>query len=516
MRRSLIFISLSIALVVLVASVALVQLRQQPGLNVLLLTIESTRFDAISKQNTPFLWRKAKTGHQFLSHRTASAWTGSNIVSILTGLSTFRHGVHSRDVSVPASWRLPLETLKEQGWDVGGLQSFMLIDGFQNLGPTHTPGERAQTWMATRRLSQTPFFLWRHYLDTHLPYNPPGAPAIPSPDSPEAIKRLNLIKTLPAIPAKAATFQASDLPVIRALYDAQFQVFDTWFQSLWAFLEKSGLLQNTILLLTTDHGEELLERGNVGHASTTRAGHLHEEIAHIPLIIWTPPGLTSSPPFSTTTAVSAHTDIMPTIFALLGVEPVNKFEGVNLFDPEFGAKSGTQNKNVWMGLTSKAGFAEENPGAIRDFVAAIKQGDDKVQLHLRDGAIIASELYDLRNDPAERHNLALLQPERMAKLRDRLMRQVLTMRIAKPIEPNQQTSAAPDAPPEWIFPAASGVLTYDALPVPLTLKWRGARDGDFIIQYQAGTGISAVKGEMNVSGNSRDFGRLSRHYWDEY
>ena len=508
MRRSLIFTSATALFLGAVIAATLVQLNQQTRLNVLLLTVESTRFDAISKNNTPFLWRIASDGHRFQSHRTASAWTGSNIVSLLTGLSTFQHGVHSRDASVPEGWALPLETLKEKGWDIGGLQSFMLTAGFQNLGLTYDPATSTQAWIADRRLNQTPFFLWRHYLDTHLPYDPPGAaPATPPKDA-AAATRLALVKTLPAIPAAAATFQSSDLPAIRTLYDSQFHVFDNWFKSLWSFLEKSGLRQSTVIILTTDHGEELLERGHVGHASTTRAGHLHEEIAHIPLIIWLPTILNAGSSGSTTTHMSSHIDIMPTIFDLLNVRATAPFEGENLFN--------LSNDRVWTGLTSKAGFAEENPGAIRDFIAAIKDSDDKAQIFIRDGLVTSSALYNLSTDPGERHNLATQNPERLKRLTDVLMRQVLTMRVAKPLTPDEQKNATTGGPPKWIFPASSGALAYDDLPNPLALEWRGAANSDYVLQYQAGEGVLSVKGEISVSGNRRDLGNITRHYWEEY
>ena len=508
MRRSLIFTSATALFLGAIIAIALVQLNQKTRLNVLLLTVESTRFDAISEKNTPFLWRMAKDGHRFESHRTASAWTGSNIVSLLTGLSTFDHGVHSRDASVPSDWCLPLETLKEKGWDIGGLQSFMLTAGFQNLGLIHDPTISAQAWMATRRLNQTPFFLWRHYLDTHLPYDPPGAPPVRAPQNAAAAARLALVKTLPAIPNAAAAFQPSDLPAIRALYDAQFRVFDEWFQSLWSFLDKSGLRQSTIVILTTDHGEELLERGHVGHASTTRAGHLHEEIAHIPLIIWLPAALNAGSSGSTTTHMSSHIDIMPTIFDLLNVKPAAPFEGKPLFN--------LPSDRVWTGLTSKAGFAEENPRSIRDFIAAIKDGDDKAQIFLRDGVITASALYNLRTDPAERHNLATQNAEQLKRLTDVLMRQVLTMRVAKPLTPDERKNTTGGGPPKWVFPASSGALAYDDLPNPLALEWRGVANSDYVLQYQAGEGILGVKGEISVSGNRRDLGNITRHYWEEY
>ena len=71
------------------------------------------------------------------------------------------------------------------------------------------------------------------------------------------------------------------------------------------------------MVLTADHGEELLERGQVGHASTTRAGHLHEEIIRVPLIVWLPPGDRRLPPGRTVEDATDHLDILPTLLALL-------------------------------------------------------------------------------------------------------------------------------------------------------------------------------------------------------
>jgi choline-sulfatase len=515
MRTRLIFISLTGALLAATVVTALWELNRRQRPNVLVLTVESARFDAISDHNTPFIWRMAASSHRFIQHRTSSAWTGSNIVSILTGLSTFRHGVHSRDASIPKSWLTPLEFMAESGWDIGGVQSFMLTPGFQNLGLTVTPAANSMAWMASRRLSQTPFLFWHHYLDTHLPYNPPNATRITSPllkADPDSGNRMNLITTSPTIPARAATFNAADLPTIRALYDGQFGVFDAWFESLWTFLDKSGLLETTIVILTTDHGEELLERGYVGHASTTRTGHLHEEITHIPLMIWLPPALRDGDAMAEITAPSSHIDIMPTIFNLLGLIPETPFDGADLFS--------LPTNRVWSAVTSKAGFAEDDPAQINDFIAAIMEDGMKAQLRLTRGVVTDAELYDLSRDPKERQNRTDAEPDVMARLTDKLMRQVLTMRIAKPsstsARPADQTMARNKAPPRWVFPASSGVLTYDDLPSPLTLRWRGEALADYVLQYEAGVGPMAIRGEIHVAGTTRDFGVVSRHYWNEY
>ena len=516
MRTRLIFISLTGVLLVAAMAATLFELNRRQRLNVLVLTVESTRFDAISKKNTPFIWRTAASGHRFVQHRTSSAWTGSNIISILTGLSTFRHGVHSRDASIPESWRTPLENMADSGWDIGGVQSFMLTAGFQNLGLTVTLATDPKAWMAARRLSQTPFLFWYHYLDTHLPYNPPNATITTSllpKDDPGAANRLNLVRTSPTIPSRAATFRDTDLPAIRALYDGQFTVFDDWFESLWTFLDQSGLRETTLVILTTDHGEELLERGHVGHASTTRVGHLHEEIAHIPLIIWLPPGLREAAAAPEITAPSSHIDIMPTIFKFLGLTPEIPFDGADLFS--------LPAQRVWTAVTSKAGFAEDDPAHIDDFIAAIVDGHMKAQLRLTKGVVTGAELYNLRLDPGERQNRTDAEPAVLARLTGSLIQQVLTMRIAKPPSTDAQTDVQSTVqtklgPPRWIFPASSGVLTYDNLPSPLMLRWRGAAHADYLLEYEAGEGPMAIRGEIQIAGTTRDFGAVSRHYWNEY
>jgi choline-sulfatase len=516
MRIRLIFISLIGVILIATMAGALFEFDHRRRPNVLVLTVESTRFDAFSEKNTPFIWRQSASGHRFINHRTASAWTGSNIISLLTGLSTFRHGVHSRDASIPKSWNTPLETIDKSGWDVGGVQSFMLTPGFLNLGLTLAPGADPFAWMAARRISQTPFMFWHHYLDTHLPYDPPNAAEFASllpKNDPDAVTRLNLVKTSPTIPASAATFRRADYPAIRALYDAQFTVFDDWFKSLWAFLDKSGLSETTIVILTTDHGEELLERGHVGHASTTRVGHLYEEIAHIPMIIWLPPHLRRNEAPAEIKTPSSHIDLMPTIFNFLGLKPDTPFEGYDLFQ--------LPHKRVWTAVTSKAGFAEDDPSHIDDFVAAIVDEELKAQLHLIKGAVTRAELYNLHQDPNELENLADSEPAALTRLIDALTPQILTMRIVKPnssatTQIIEDATPPPTTPPQWAFPATSGVLTYDKLPSPLMLKWRGAADADYLLQYEAGEGPMAITGERQITGNFQNFGTMSQHYWDEY
>jgi len=484
------------------------EFRAGARISVIILTVESTRLDAIGPENTPALWRIAGQGTRFTGHRTASAWTGANIVSILTGLSAFRHGIHGRDVSIPAAWHTPLERLAAQGWRIGGLQPFMLTEGFRNLGLEVTPGEDLFGWLARRARGGEPFVLWYHYLDTHLPYE--AVPGLPPPTDPAAAARARLVRTKPVIPHDLTRFEVLDIDWLKPLYHHQFRVFDRWFGDFWGFLEDGGLLDRTIVILTTDHGEELLERGRVGHASTTRAGHLYDEIARIPLIVWLPPSLRSGPQPATIATPSSHLDIMPTLFARLGIAAPPNLAGRDLFALPAG--------RAWQAVTSRTGFPEPDPARIERFAAARVEGDWKLHLDIvRPGAVTRTALYDLARDPGERRNLAPSEPERTARMTRVLMAEIAAMRVTRPKDAGSggPTAAAATAP-RWLFPAASGTLNYAALPSPLRLRWRGAAGATYRLQYQVGTGPLAFGGEIAVEGPAHDFGPIARDYWVRY
>src|SRR5258708_227378 len=336
MRVRWFFISVFAAAALAVWIAAYMELRRG-AYKVIFLTVERGGAEGLGREVMPNVWRLAEEGVRFEDHRAVSGWTAANIVSLLTGVSPFVHGIHSRDQRVPADWQLPLKTLSAAGWRVAGLQPFMQIEGFRDLRMIVEPGANLLGWLAKRDQAREPFVLWYHYLDTHLPYSPPP-PFRPDVDSllPKddlaARSRIEKVMTLPAIPAGDLEFQPSDRAAIRALYLADFRAFDAWFSGFWSFFESSGLRDNTILVFTADHGDELLERGHVGHASTTRTGNLHEEIVHIPLVIWVPGALRKSTYPSVVTRATDHLDLMPPVFSLLGMAPTRPFSGSSVFE----------------------------------------------------------------------------------------------------------------------------------------------------------------------------------------
>lgn len=511
-RRSLIFqAGFASALLLAAASAyfAWRSWRQAPeSYDIILLTTESTRLDAIGPETTPNLWRLAGRGSRFTQHRGSSAWTAAAALSILTGLSAFEHGIHTRDETVPERWPLPLKDLAARGWKVGGLQSFMQVPNFAHLGMSVEAGVEPEAWIAARLKAKEPYFLWYHYLPTHLPYNPapafrPDWQALLPPGDAGAVERLQKVMTQPVIPAGSVTFEASDRPAIRALYLAGFRQFDAWFADLWSFLEARGRLDRTIIVLTTDHGEEHLERGQVGHASTTRNGHLHEELVRLPLIVWAPPGRGFEG--RVVQAPTTHTDIMPTIMAMLGVSPTRALSGYDVAKP-------LPADRPWNGITSKAGFSEADPRHIHRFIFARVEGRWKFHLVQDDGVTTDRQLYDLETDAGEITNRLAEQPDIAQRLEAALTPLIAGMRHYRPDE----TAKAAAAAPVWRRPTASATVAYVDIGGRFRLEWEGEPDAAYRLQYQAGEGLLSVAGEMEVIGTAKDFGIIDRGYWDTW
>ncbi len=510
MRSRWIFTSAAAAAFVALLVVAIGDLRAPRRFNVVILTMESARAEVLSPATMPNVWRLAAEGTRYTQHRAVSGWTAANVVSILSGVSPFVHGVHSRDQHVPSDWPMPLADLARAGWRVAGLQPFMQVEGFQDLGLRVEPGVDLTGWLAQEAKTREPFVLWYHYLNTHLPYSPPP-PFRPDwerllpPGDATARDRVEQVTRLPAIPAGSIDFKPQDLPAIRSLYLADFRAFDAWFADFWSFLERSGLRDTTMVILTTDHGEELLERGHVGHASTTRAGHLHEEIVHLPLVVWWPRSMAHKRPAAVIDAPTDHLDIMPTIFDVLQQRPTWAFTGQSL--------QAIEGRRPWRAVTSGAGFAEPDPFHIPRFVFSIIDWPWKLHLVREDGRDSHTELFNLDQDPREMHDLAAIQPDTVARLRDELMPSVLTMRVPAPPAP---AAAVAGAAPHWIFPRQSGSYHYDDLAGRFRLEWAGPSDRTYRVQYEAGSGLLHLSGEFEVTGTVRDFGTIDRRYWNTW
>ena len=166
---------------------------------------------------------------------------------------------------------------------------------------------------------------------------------------------------------------------------------DRQIERLFEALRRAGLDRNTLVVITGDHGQAFGHPHNsYGHGRTA-----YEEDVHVPLMFWFPGAYRSAVHSKT---VGGHVDLAPTIAELAGLPPAPDWQGRSLF---------------YTRLPHRAYFyvAEDH------FTLGIREGSWKYIFDLREGV---DELYDLDRDPNEQQNLAMAQPERCARLRQRL------------------------------------------------------------------------------------------------
>lgn len=356
--------------------------------NVILITLDTTRFDALGAYGnagvrTPVLDRMAAEGHLFRSCYSHASVTLPSHASILTGRLPTDHGVRN-NINYALSRetvRLP-QILGRHGFSTGAFVSSFILDSRFGLDAgfdvydddiVHYSGNRRDKEIVTRRAGVTldgmlawleqprkgPFFAWLHLYDAHAPYEPP----------------------LPFRQAYAGN-----------PYLGEIAYMDYEIGRLVRTLEEKGLSDDTLIVVTADHGESFDEHGEKTHGffcygATTR----------VPLIL-------SKPVYGAPGRVFGHTvqsiDLAPSILGLLGLPVDEGMKGRTL--------DSTRDRLVF----SEAMIPHE------DFYLAPVHSlkDDRYSFYFSS----TLELYDLRTDPGEKRNLSASQPRRLRKYRERM------------------------------------------------------------------------------------------------
>lgn len=309
----------------------------QPPLNILLLTIDCLRPDHMSvygyaRSTTPQLEAFAREAWVFENAFATSAWTSPGIVSMLTGYYPPVHGQNGRHSAYDDQLASPLRVLAERGYEVLGRSGRGPTYG--GLGVETELGDvdfEAFVRERAARSDARPFFAWLHSKEPHLPYRPSSRNAgrfladPPSTPGIDAVREHRLVLR-PPIPNVRFThpgeirFAPGDAQAIRALYDETVRDADDHLGRAFAALRETGLLERTIVIVSADHGEELLEHGWVGHASTGYDGKLSDELVRIPLLVRLPRGfLGDAQTAGRSAALVQGIDLMPTLFEWLGI-----------------------------------------------------------------------------------------------------------------------------------------------------------------------------------------------------
>lgn len=479
--------------------------------NVFLFTIDSCRADRFGiyghdQDTTPHIDRWARTGTVFANAYSTTAWTAPGLVSILTGLYPPVHGVNNRDRMGPPELVTLPKLFASRGYLVPNLNFFTFAPYYAHLGLPEIQreyfgeeeGVELIRWLEEKaEPGGPPFFLWYHTTLVHQPYHP-GEENLPAP--------LHTLRERPGIraamtgaivPVGSTQFEPQDRSLLNLLYDAEVRRADRLFGQALQQLEKKGLLKNTLVILAADHGEELLEHGFIGHASTSLQAKLYEECIRIPLILsWpgrVPEGKRVLEPVN-------QTDIVPTIARLLDLEISVPLQGTDLFEasaerPLFfesviaGNQTTREKEHLW--------------------VRGIRQGKYKY--------LSSGELYDLEADPGEKHNLLDERPKLAHRLETRLAEwlkesEELHHRLF-PSQARRFSSAGASQCPRVFTPQSRSTLDYDVHTGMVLFDWSGDMETTYLIEYDIGQGDHHVAGTYEVQGNHQLLGPFPRELW---
>jgi arylsulfatase A-like enzyme len=443
----------------------------KPQFNVLIITGDALRADHLglygnATVKTPNLDRLGQSGTWFTTAIVQQPNTNASHTSIFTGVFPFVHGVrqHMIDRLAPDVQTLA-EVLGQRGYQTAGLYSWVSLEKgfsglrgfqtyedlsihltstlrdprFQNLivtyrllgkylflpgviensflqgaqnsvedttdGKANVTTDAALRWLDAN--ASKPFFLWVHYYDPHYPYTPP--PPFDTMYDPDYTGSVD--GDMPTIhyifDHNTGKLTGADVNHLRALYAGEVSFSDQQLGRLVDEVDRLGLRENTIVVMTGDHGEGLGNDGRWFHGS-----QLYYAEIHVPLIIRFPPAI---PANRSIKAPVESIDIMPTILDLLKIPVPAGVQGTSLLPWIAGSKQSDDAVAITMLDTYKQ-------------ISLLNS-----QWHLiwnrRDNT---SELYDYHADPLETDDQASQHPDVAAQLLQRLHRGLSDLHFPNP------------------------------------------------------------------------------------
>ena len=318
--------------------------------NVVLISIDTLRADHVgsygyARPTTPVLDSVAEEGVRFANAFSQSSWTLPAHASLMTSQYPHEHGAVENNTRIKDAAVTLAEALQGAGYDtaafvtwvyVGKLYGFdtgfadfteliekddlMLAAGHGALpaGPTT---DAAIEWLGRER--DAPFFLFVHYFDPHMDYAPPEPyGSLYDPDYTGSIdgRYESMMPYIKYLPLYEAPLDPRDRDHVEALYDGEIRYTDEQIGRLLGALGATVGLDDCLVVIVSDHGEELGDHLSMeGHGWT-----LYDEILHVPLILRLPGGRRAGTVIDETVELI---DVAPTILGRLGIPPPPTFRG---------------------------------------------------------------------------------------------------------------------------------------------------------------------------------------------
>jgi len=398
-------------------------------MNVILLTIDVLRKDFLGcygnkKGLTPFVDSLQDKCIRFTKGQASGPYTQASFPGILTSSYFLEYG-KPRGLSPQRT--LISEPLKEAGittaafhsnpymsaflgWDRGW---DVFYDSMEDEVEPRMPyvrgnivNQKAINWLSSyyKEGTKKPFFLWLHYMDVHEPYVPEKK-YVDMIDPSVNLSQDEMYSLFENILLKRDVSDLGKVELLKKLYEMHVREVDDYVKEFFGILEKFGLLQDSVIIMTNDHGDEFNEHGGLSHDDK-----MYSELIDTPLLIYDP-GRDKGEVCDT---LVSNVDIPPTIIHLFGVDPVEKFEGHSLLPLEDYPVKGCFGEAIDQ--------RSQRGGDIEKDVYFYREQDLKVIYRAN---LDRWEMYDLKEDPKELNNIVETSPaaeDLKSKLKPRVRR----------------------------------------------------------------------------------------------
>ena len=407
----------------------------EAAINIVLVTLESLRTDHVGAYGgyspmqptipvMPALDRFAAAATVYEDAHSVTSWTLASHASLFTGLYPSGHQTDGPMDRLDDSYSTLAEVLASHGYQTAGVISGPYLRGSYNLNQgfeiydqesasvANVQGHRDVTnprmeqalrrFLERDRDPERPFFLFAYFWDPHFDFLPP-APYDEMFAAPDA-ERIDLssFDTNPAIHQNMSE-QAKGW--ILAQYAGELRWTDEHLGRFFDLLRRLELWNDTLVIVTADHGEEFFDHGEKGHKN-----NLHAETVRVPLIVKYPGQREGRRDGRLVSLV----DIAPTVFALAGVEVDQPLHGRSLLSPEDDPERAIfyelRQLQYYRGPEGERFSQGGRWGGVR-------QGDLKLIWFEKDAQTKRIlKLYDVRQDPGETKLVSDAHPGRTQQL----------------------------------------------------------------------------------------------------
>jgi arylsulfatase A-like enzyme len=374
-----------------------------PG-DIVLVTIDTLRADHLGlygyeRATSPRIDAFFRDGAIFERSYSTEASTSPSVASILSGLPAPEHRVRLFYQLLPEDVTLVSDRLRGSHQTAAVVSNMVLTDEAIGMGgrfehyddyvatresrrqiferDARRTTDAALAWLATKRDPTRPLFLWVHYIDPHGPYDPPEEPVV----FPPAERRPIPIERVPRYTRAEGVDDGNEY--VRR-YDAEIAYCDREVGRLLDGLATHLELEDTLVVLTADHGESMMEH----ERWFTHGYHVYDEITRVPLLL-RGPGV----PAGRHAQLVSGLDVAPTLLAFAGLERPSGLEGLDLREPD----AWDPGRIAWSEASDKE----------RHWYAAVQGSTKWLVATDQEGRVLGRLRYDLAADPGELTPLAI-------------------------------------------------------------------------------------------------------------